>query len=47
MPFPISAPPVVAALAIPLRQYLEAFSDRDALGELSAPILYRSVFAET
>jgi len=25
---------VIAALAIPLRQYLEAFSDPDALGDL-------------
>src|SRR6478609_5437412 len=32
----ISAP-VIAALAIPLRQYLEAFSDPDALGDLLRP----------
>src|ERR1700741_3916636 len=33
---PISAP-VIAALAIPLRQYLEPFSDPDALGDLLRP----------
>src|SRR6478672_10682057 len=32
----ISAP-VIAALAIPLRQYLEAFSDPDVLGDLLRP----------
>src|SRR6476620_12595414 len=36
-PSRISAPAVVAALAIPLRQYLEAFSDPDALGDLLRP----------
>ena len=28
---------MIAALAIPLRQYLEAFSDPDALGDLLRP----------
>src|SRR6478736_3167299 len=33
----ISAPAVVAALATPLRQYREAFSGHDALGDLRRP----------